>query len=217
MTQDAANLMSADAARVLHGVHPFASRLGSPDGLEALASTLSALHLPPIRSIGTLRDFLRVYRTRVLVPTELPAIKLAYEFASRGQARELIALDQASQTGAARMPFADVSAMIGQAQLRRLKPMRGNRVLARYLEAISRGDARGWHTIAYGLILASFSMPLRQGLVHYGESTLRGFVEATSEPLRLSEPEQVELVMEACAELAAAANALLGPSDLTVA
>ncbi len=213
---DATNLMSAEAERVLHGVHPFASRLGSPDGLKALASTLSALELAPILSLAALREFLHVYRERILIPAELPAIKSAYEFVSRGQARELIALDQTGSKDSARMPFAEVSAMIGQAQLRRLKPMRGNRVLTRYLEAISRGEARGWHTIAYGLILASFSMPLRQGLMHYAESTLQGFVESTAAPLRLSEPELVELTREACSGLGTSVNNLLGPVGLTV-
>ncbi len=214
---DATDPMSAEAARVLQGLNPFVSRLGNPDGLKALASTLSTLQLPPIRSVTALRDFLRVYRSRVLIPTELPAIKSAYEFAARGQARELIALDQAGSCEAERMPFADVSAIIGQAQLRRLRPMRGNRVLTRYLDAISRGEAKGWHTIAYGLILASFSMPLRQGLVHYAESTLQGFAEAASVPLRLSEQEQIELVQEACSEVGTSVNELLGPSGLTVA
>ncbi len=217
MTHDTAKLMSAEAARVLHGLHPFAARLGSPDGLESLTPALSALQLAPIRSASSLRAFLHSYRDRVLLPTELPVIQKAYMLASRGQTRELVALDQAAPRGPVDMPFSELSAAIGRIQMSRLKPMKGNRVLSRYMEAVTRGEAKGWHTIAYGLILASFAMPLRQGLVHYSESALHGFVESASGLLQLSEAEQSALTQEACLDLGPAINELLGPVCLTVA
>jgi hypothetical protein len=57
----------------------------------------------------------------------------------------------------------------------------------RYLAAIESGRALGWHTLVYGVSLAMFSLPLRQGLQNYIEQTTRGFIESSAKSLRLAE------------------------------
>jgi urease accessory protein UreF len=74
--------------------------------------------------------------------------------------------------------------------------MRDQRVVQRYLAAIEAGQARGWHTLVYGVSLAVFSLPLRQGLQHYVEQTVGGFVESAARKLRLTETQCETLAME---------------------
>jgi urease accessory protein UreF len=76
---------------------------------------------------------------------------------------------------------------VGQAQLRKLRPLRDERLIQRYLRAVEAGQAHGWHTLVYGVTLAIYSLPLRQGLLGYSHQTTRGFIYAAARPLRLSE------------------------------
>ncbi len=103
-------------------------------------------------------------------------IREAYQLASSGKARELIALDRAWSQRVRRKSksAAKASLRVGQRQLNRLRPLRDNRVVQRYLEAVAAQEAAGWHPIVYGVMLAAFGLPLRQGLVHYAAQTLRG-------------------------------------------
>ncbi len=57
----------------------------------------------------------------------------------------------------------------------------------RYLAAVESGEAHGWHTLVYGLTLAVYSLPLRQGLLGYAQQTTRGFIQAAARSLELSE------------------------------
>ena len=43
------------------------------------------------------------------------------------------------------------------------RPLRDQRLVQRYLTAVEQGEAQGWHTLVYGLTLAVYSLPLRQG------------------------------------------------------
>ncbi len=61
--------------------------------------------------------------------------------------------------------------------------------MQRYLLAIESQKARGWHTLVYGVSLAMFSLPLRQGLQNYIEKTVQGFIYSSAKSLRLSEAE----------------------------
>lgn len=78
------------------------------------------------------------------------------------------------------MPLREASRKVGQRQLSRLRALRDQRIIVRYLDAIGAGQANGWHPIVYGLYLAVFSLPLRQGLVNFGEQTIRGLVRGVS-------------------------------------
>ena len=67
-------------------------------------------------------------------------------------------------------------------QLQRLKPLRDERTVQRYLGAVESGRADGWHTLVYGLTLAVYSFPLRQGLLHYARETLSGLARSAAGP-----------------------------------
>lgn len=182
---------------------PLARQLGAPEDVAALALIEANVMLCGARvtDAASLRRVLADYRERVLVPLEFPAICSAFAHASRGETRELIALDQRLAREAALMPFAEASRHAGRRQLGRLRPLRGQRIVQRYLAAVERGAARGWHTVAYGLTLALFSIPLRQGLAHYAQRTLRGFIESKAGPLRLGETVMEEVWEEVCAPI----------------
>ena len=100
----------------------------------------------------------------------------AHALGAAGQARELLELDREWGRRIGMLPFAEASLRVGQRQLSRLRPMSDLPVVRRYLEAIHRGRAHGWHPVVYGLVLATFSIPLRQGLMHYADQTLGGFL-----------------------------------------
>jgi len=150
---------------------------------------------PPVKDLAGLGAFLQWYHDQLLVPVELPLILRAWHHASRGQARELIALDRALVDAPAWAPFAGASQAVGRSQLRRLRPLRDQRFVGRYREAIERGEARGWHGIVYGLVLAVFSFPLRPGLICYGRQTLESFAGSAAQRLGLPVAE-VDRVLE---------------------
>ena len=100
---------------------------------------------------------------------------------------ELIAFDQQLAAETALKPFANASRRVGQAQLKRLRPLRDHRLLQRYLRAVDDGLANGWHTLVYGLTLSVYSLPVLQGLNSYEKQTLLGFMHAVSRTLKLSE------------------------------
>src|SRR6185436_12829880 len=105
----------------------------------------------------------------------------------RHEVRELAQFDRQLADEPALKPFAEASRRVGQTELLRLRPLRDERIVRRYLEAVERGEASAWHTLVYGLTLALYSMPLRQGLLGYGFQTSRGFIYAAATPLQLSE------------------------------
>lgn len=180
-------------AELLGDSHPLLDQLGTPDGLAVRSTITGALEFSRVRDLPSLRAFLDNYHAQVLRPVELPAIVSACQHAARGEARELIALDQKLAGEMVIRDFALASCRVGQRQLSKLRPMRDQRVVQRYLAAIEAGDARGWHTLVYGVSLAMFSVPLRQGLQNYIEQTARGFIERAARPLRLSESHVAEL------------------------
>ena len=82
-------------------------------------------------------------------------------------------------------------------------------MVQRYLRAVDDGQARGWHTLVYGLTLSTYSLPLRQGLIGYAHQTARGFIYSAARSLRLSERDCRELFDEMCADFPVAVEALL--------
>jgi urease accessory protein UreF len=193
--------LTTDPAEWLGDAHPLVAQLGSADGLAALHLLAEALETQPVNSLAALRDFLRAYHEQILMPHELPVIEAAFQHASRNEVRELIALDQ--ELGAAAVPkdFAAASQRIGRAQLQKLRPLRDERMVQRYLTAVSENQAHGWHTLVYGMTLVLYSLPLRQGLLGYAHQTTRGFIHAAARGLNLRERDCQELFSELCAEL----------------
>jgi urease accessory protein UreF len=174
------------------GLSALLRQVGSP---EAFSDGLAAQWTPDAtRPCNGLRDFLEAYQTDLLVPVEMPAIARARSLAALCHSRELIALDR--ELGA--MPvfpaFASASRRIGRAQLERLRPLRDEHTVQRYLAAVEAGRAAGWHTVVYGITLAVYSRPLRQGLLIYAQETLSGLALAAGSRAGFAGPDFLEIL-----------------------
>lgn len=180
-------LALADAGEWLGDWHPLAEQLGSADGLVELGSVSALLQLPPVQDIHSLQNFLLQYHARILLPFELPAIQAAHGHALHTEVRELVALDQQLAHEPVLQNFAPASRRVGQAQMQKLRPLRDQRVVQRYLNAVETGQAHGWHTLVYGLTLAIYSLPLRQGLLGYAHQMTRSFIYSAAKMLKFSE------------------------------
>jgi urease accessory protein UreF len=144
-----------------------------PDFARSHAAGVPGEWYAMLQQVGSpaLSDFtLESYVSHLLLPVELPAIAESCGHAMRGELRELI--DQDRRLDRQIGPFAAASKQIGRLQLARFRPLRDDRLVQRYLAAVEFGQANGWHTIVYGVTLALYSLPLRQGLLHYAQETL---------------------------------------------
>ena len=198
-----------EPAEWLGDLHPLVEQLGSTHGLAALGEVSASLRIAPVHDLSTLRCFLRDYHREILLPVEWPAIRRAFDHASRHEVRELVEFDRQLGREPVLKPFAEASRRVGQCELEKLRPLRDERMVRRYLEAVGRSEADAWHTLVYGLTLALYSLPLRQGLIGYGFQTTRGFIYAASHALRLSERDCRALVQELCAGFPPALEQLL--------
>ncbi len=202
-----------ESADWLGDLHPLMEQLGSLEGLVTLGTAAALLQLPVANDPAALGRFLQQYQSQILLPLELTAVYSAYERANRNELSELIALDQRLTREPILREFAAASRRIGQAQLQRLRPLRDQRFVQRYLLAVEQGNAHGWHPLVYGVTLALYSLPLRQSLMSYARQTLRGFIHYAARPLQLSEGDCESLLDEHCAELPAAVGGLLSQRD----
>jgi urease accessory protein UreF len=189
--------------------HPLAEQLGSANGLVALSDISASMQVPLVHDLSSLRNFLTSYQKQLLLPIELPAIQRAFDHTCRHEVRELAEFDRLLAGEAALRPFAEASRRIGQTELLKLRPLRDERIVRRYLEHIERGEANAWHTLVYGLTLALYSIPLRQGLLGYGYQTTRGFIYSAAKALQLSEKDCRALLDELCGNLPAAVEGLI--------
>lgn len=201
----------ATVEEMLGEVDGLVEQLGSAGGLAALARETGLCAFKPATDLTSLRHFLRDYQTRILGPIELPSIQRAFQHASRHQVRELIELDQQIAREPLLECFAAASRQVGKAQIKRLRPLRDQRLLQRYLAAVQSGTAHGWHTVVYGLILSLYSLPLRPGLLAFADQTTRGFIYSTARRLSLSEIECLDLIAETSSALPGAVDQVLGP------
>ena len=202
-------LALSDPAEWLGDWHPLAEQLGSADGLVTLGSASALLRLAPVHHLPSLRRFLNQYQSKVLLPFELPAIQAAHGHAMLNELRELIALDCQLAGEPLLVTFAAASRRVGQAQLQKLRPLRDQRLVQRYLQAVEEGHAHGWHTLVYGVTLAIYSLPLRQGLLGYAHQTTRSFIYSAARSLQLSEHQCRDLFDELSASLPGAIEDLL--------
>jgi urease accessory protein UreF len=212
----------------MSGLHATGSRLAeltAPDGsgllgdvralLEQLGSGEPEVQVQPEtmpRSFSALRQFLETYKRHVLVAHEWPAIYCAYNHARQSECHELIALDRSIAEQKQFTPFAEASRRIGQFQLKRLAPLRGERVLTRYIAAIEDGRAQGWHTLVYGLTLALYSLPARQGLMHYAQQILRGYLESAAHSSSVTDKQCNTALEELLADLPRELEKVLTPA-----
>ena len=202
--------LTHDPAEWLGDAHPLVEQLGSADGLASLHALADSLRARPVASLPALREFLHAYHQRVLLPLELPAIRTAFDHASRNELRELIAFDQQLVDEPALRNFAGASQRVGLGQLQKLRPLRDERMVQRYLFAVENHEAHGWHTLVFGLTLAVYSLPLRPGLLGYAHQTTRGFIQAAARGLKLTEVECCALFNELCAPLPGKVDLLVG-------
>ena len=204
-------------AELLGDPHPLLEQLGVPEELAMTSPMAHAIEFRRVSDLPSLRRFLDTYRTEILVPIELPAIASAFHHASCGEVRELIALDERVAKEQAVRQFAAASCRVGQRQLSKLRPMRDQRVVQRYLAAIDGGKASGWHTVVYGVSLAMFSLPLRQGLHNYFEQTTHGFIQSAARSLRLRESDCEALFAAQSPEMPHAISSVLDqPKQIAV-
>jgi hypothetical protein len=172
-------------------------QIGSPDYFDYFG-----LPFDPASANG----FLQTYLTELLLPVELPAIAEACGHALRREHRELVAQDQRFGMNFGLTPMASPSRRMGRMQLARLRPLRDERVLRRYAAAVESGRADGWHTLVYGVTMALYSLPLRQGLLHYARETSVMLAKNFGRPdraagldaLMAGVPEAVEAALGSC-------------------
>jgi len=201
-------LLTAQTAEQLLGeLHPLAEQLGSAEGLASLTAGMALV--PPVESLASLRQFLQNYKTTLLLPLELPAIYQAFVHIDRYELRELILWEHGFADQIMSPELAAASRRVGRNQLRRLRHLRAQRLVQRYIQAVERGEAYGWHTVVYALVLHLFSLPIRQGLVRYAHQTLRGFVESASHPLGLTQPERHAVLRDASSDVNQSIEAFL--------
>lgn len=140
-------------------------------GVPVLPEPLPALAVPTDP-----RPWLESHRDGLVIALDWPIIVEAAEAARLGKHRDLVALDQdypARRVG----PWAEASFRVGRRQLSRLRSAKDLRAVQRYLDAVDAGSARAWNPIVFGVALAAFHLPYRQGLLHYGSTLLRGLAE----------------------------------------
>ena len=199
----------SESVELLGDFHPLVDQLGSTEGLISLDMASEMLRTLPVRSLSSLYLFLSEYQDQLLLSRELPAICDAYRHVKLQHVRELVSLDCRLGQQDEASPFACASRRIGQWQLRRLRPLRDQRTVQRYLQAVDDGNAAGWHTLVYGLTLEIYSLPLRQGLIHYGDQALRGFLYFASRRLHLAERQCRNILDELTPRLLPAVEALV--------
>lgn len=187
--------------------------LGSPDAWDSVVPVPEGL---AIQTAGDLQAFLLDYAVSMLVARELPLIRKAWELASVGHSRELIALDAKDAAGICESRFLQASLQVGRRQLGKLRPLRDHRVVQRYAAAVDAGVAVGRHEVVFGLALAVFGLPLRQGLLHYSGRTLAGFAGRMSTSGRLTDAEKQGVVDAILEGLPASVNALIRESSQLV-
>ena len=185
------------------------AQLGRPDALAAGGETASGVKLTRIESVPALRLFLRAYVTEILLPLELPAIARAFSQVQRNELRELLETTRALGREPRLREFAAASQRVGGSHLDRLRPLVDQRLVQRFRQAVEAGQASPWHTVVFGLTLAIYSLPLRQGLVHYARQMLGGFIAATAATVPMKTAAADELLEELCVGLAAGVEAVV--------
>jgi len=203
------NTTPQEAASLRGDLQPLLGQVGAPGGVAGFGALLALGCRGRIETPEALSRFLIEYRDQLLLPVELPAVIRAYQYATQGHWKDLVELDRSLASMGALRPFSAASIRVGQRQLNRLRPLRDHRLLKRYREAIERGEAHGWHSVVFGVSLAVFSLPLRQGLAAYSHNTLAAFLQEGGRPLGLSAAQMEDLDHEVSLPLREALRRLL--------
>jgi len=176
-------------------------QLGANANLTGMVGCSTILGVGRIDSVKQLQKFLGSYRSQLLLPWELPSIKRAFAHASHQELQEMIAYDRGLADQPILREIAAASQRVGHSHLKKLRPLRDQRFARRYLSAVELGEAHGWHTLVYGLVLQVYSLPLYEGLMAYAYQTCRGFVRTVAPYLQLDEAQCEALILDSCLEL----------------
>ena len=161
-----------------------------------------------------LEGFLSTYVNEVHGALELPAVLRAWHYAENGFSRDLIDLDRELSHASVLKPFKAASCAVGRRQLSKLRSLRDQRVVQRYLRAVEEGRAAGWHTVVYGVLLSIYSIPLRTGLNHLALQTIGGMIFSATSSLKLPLSQCAELAQEYGESLPLLTSRLLKESKL---
>lgn len=152
-------------------------------------------------SVSALCEAVHRHAEHVICSREWPVVLQAWRLAREGRVRELLELDAAWGRDVAQDGFPGASMQVGRRQLGKLRGLRHERVIRRYLDAIEAGHARGWHPVVYGVVLAVYHLPLHQGLMHFASRTLASLVTAAERRHRLPASECQALLDAVCSQL----------------
>jgi len=200
-------------AHLLGDLHLLAAQLGSPKAVQTFSAVAAALQSPDVKTARGLRAFLDKYLTRLLIPCELPVIARAFGHTQRNEARELIDLDQGLELSSFSPEFVAASQLAGRTQLCGLRPLRDQRLVHRYIQAVEKGEASAWHTIIYGLVLGLYCVPLRQGLVGYSRQTFAGLIASAEHRVHFPPGEAQRLLADLCGKVRVAIDPILSAGD----
>jgi urease accessory protein UreF len=170
-----------------------------------------------IRDEKSLRSFLAALLANRIARVDLPMVRWAREAAARNDSKGLVELDRILASTLAVGPLREASVRAGQQQLRKLRPIKGHRFLARYIAEVESERACGFQPVVYGVYLFLFSVALREGLMNYAYQTLQGFVGAAARTIRLDEAQRKPLVEDVCAGLPQLVEQSLAVERSTVA
>ena len=115
--------------------------------------------------------------TTTLFDLELPMVAEAFGLVSRGNWNEFVNLDERLGVEMKSEAFREASRRTGVHRLGVLAPLEDHKMLQRYRRAVGSGDAVGWHPLVYAIFIDAYSIPLREGLSHYGSKAIESLVE----------------------------------------
>lgn len=118
-----------------------------------------------------------LFVSQTLFDLELPIVAEGFAAIGRGAWKEFLALDARLEREMGSTVFREASHRTGAQRLEMLAPLKDHRMLTRYRLAVESDEATGWHPLVYALFLDAYSIPLREGLSHYGSQALGCLVD----------------------------------------
>ena len=205
----------AEAIRWLGDWHPLVRQIAPGEGVTRPQGGQSLQSATAIVSPACLQSFLLNYKSTVLLPNELPLVRQACEHTLRNEVNELLKLDRNLASANWFSEFKEDSRVAGRLHLERLKPLRDQRGVRRYLAAIEQNQANGWHLLVAGVALGLYSVPLRQGMMDYALHTFWNVIGQAAQPMGLSSSEVTQMVNDLSADLPGRIQEMFPPVRLS--